>query len=102
MTKTEAERARRELQHALDALGDGAGRDLWGPGVVGQQLHQRVWGWDGETYTYCPRLFKVATAFDVSAQLAVRLDHVHPETMYACMRKVAPVLLEVLIEAGGG
>jgi hypothetical protein len=41
MTKTEAEEARRALDHACAALTDGAGQEQWGPGVIADKLWYR-------------------------------------------------------------
>jgi hypothetical protein len=84
VTKSEKETARRELMHALDALGDGAGRDMWGPGSVGVYL---VW-----------RNRLAAYAFDTAAQVAWSFRKREAAICAATMRKIAPVLLDILLE----
>lgn len=88
---------KKELAHALDALGDGAGRELWGPGPVGLKLHERS--------------SVAGKAFDYAASAAVevfwemkpgpiddkpRMIGDKPR-MIAAMRKLAPVFLELLL-----
>jgi hypothetical protein len=83
-------RAFQELGHALDALGDGSGCDVWGPGPVGQ----RLWG----------RNSHAAVAFDRAAQLAVDLTWgIGSETFDApriirAMRELAPAILLLVLE----
>lgn len=72
------------LKHALAALDDGCGHSLWGPGIVGQFLEKNY-----------P---KASQAFDTACQVAVKLRHLEPQKMIATMRKLAPVLLEVLTD----
>jgi hypothetical protein len=97
MTKTEAERARRELQHALDALGDGAGAEEWGTGSVAERLNARAW--DALTVAQHKPVALASHAFVTAAYVSVKLRTRTRDQVISCMRKVAPVLLEVLIEA---
>lgn len=83
MGKSERERARRELQHALDALSDGAGQELWGPGMLHPQLARRS--------------HLAATAFRLSYRAACSLGQYEPAASIAAMRKLAPVMLEILL-----
>lgn len=78
------------LQHALDALSDGSGHGVWGPGVIGQKL------WEANEAL-------AAQAFDAaSTTLFVNLGQ---STMskagraqfIAAMKKLAPVLLDILL-----
>lgn len=71
------------LDHALQALGDGDGHCVWGPGVVGEKLWKN--GHD-----------KAATAFDLAALNAVQLQLTGRERMTAFIRKTAPVILEAI------
>ncbi len=98
MGKAERERAKAALEHALAALGDGAGREIWGPGVVGQKLWEEVRD-KREPGTGLQRspLGQAGVAFDTSAQVAYKMGFLAPAEMYAAMRKIAPVLLEVLL-----
>lgn len=93
MTKTEANAARRELEHALAALDDGSGHETWGPGVVGQKLWDRSWEqpW-------------VAMAFDTASQVVYKFrcqtGGVHMSERPGFIddvRKLAPVMLELLL-----
>jgi len=97
MGKAERERARAALEHALAALGDGAGREIWGPGVVGEKLWAKAWTQRAEGWLPATPLGQAALAFDVSAQVAWKLGKDDPAEMYAAMRKVAPAILEVLL-----
>jgi hypothetical protein len=79
------------LQHALDALGDGSGHDVWGPGPVGHKLHM-----SGHLLA--------AQAFDeASITLTQMLDstalisRVGRPRFIAAMKKLAPVLLDILL-----
>lgn len=71
------------LDHALQALGDGDGHLLWGPGIVGEKLWK-----NGHA--------KAATAFDLAALNAVQLKLLGRAKMGEFMRKVAPVILEAI------
>jgi hypothetical protein len=74
--------AKEALKHALDALGDGSGHEVWGPGPVGAKLHEHS---------------KLAgMVFDMAAIAAVQLQHTGRVRMTATIRKLAPVLLEVI------
>lgn len=84
------------LDHALAALSDGSGHEMWGPGSVGQKL----WELDERT---------AAQAFDVTGMTLVRLLGASSsgyirlgdrQKFIADFRKLAPVLLEIL-EAEG-
>jgi hypothetical protein len=90
MGKAERERAKAALEHALAALGDGAGHTLWGPGVVGNTLWRL-------------RETKAGLAFDTAASVLFRMELfsvIRPDErprFIAAMSKIAPVLLEVLL-----
>ncbi len=95
MTDSEKDQARRELAHALDALGDGAGKEVWGPGVVGHKLLQRD--------------ARASLAFDLAsatvwramrhfAQIYAELSKEEQPKFIANMRKLAPVVLELLLD----
>ncbi len=96
MTDSEKDQARRELAHALDALKDGAGQEVWGPGVVGAKL------WD--------RSSNAGWAFDEAANTVFRamrygrlheggpLTDVEGGPFIENMRKLAPVVLELLLD----
>lgn len=70
------------LQHALDALGDGSGHQEWGPGPVILKLDA----------ISAP----ASEAFGTAALVAVKLGHQGRKKMTAAIRKLAPVLLEVI------
>lgn len=74
------------LQHALDALGDGSGHETWGPGPVGAVLLEKS-----------PA---AGRAFDDAAIIAAQLGHTSRAKMTATIRKLAPVLLEVIVGDG--
>lgn len=74
--------AKEALKHALDALGDGSGHEVWGPGPVGAKLHE-----------HSPL---AGLAFDTAAVTAVQLAHTGRHRMTATIRRLAPVLLEVI------
>ena len=71
------------LTHALAALDDGVGHDVWGPGPIGFKLWEK-------------KHAKAATAFDLSAMNAVQVGKKGREEMIAFIRKTAPVLYEAL------
>ncbi len=70
------------LQHALDALSDGSGHAIWGPGPILCKLDK----------VSAP----AASAFELSTQVAMKMHHLGREKMIATMRAIAPVLLEVI------
>ena len=71
------------LKHALAALGDGSGHEVWGPGPVGQKLYNQG-------------LLVAATAFDQAAIVAVLLNHNGRKRMTRTIRLLAPVILEAI------
>ena len=71
------------LKHALAALSDGSGHEVWGPGPVGQKLHDKG-------------LRQAALAFDTAAIVAVQLGHGGRVRMTRTIRLLAPVLLEAI------
>lgn len=84
--------ARRELAHALDALLDGAGREKWGPGVVGERLYWRS--------------RPAAIAFDAASAVIMRVhddvgawETFAPSIFAEHLRALAPVLLETVLAA---
>ena len=84
--------AHANLQHALDALGDGSGHDVWGPGPVGDKL----WQHDSNA----------ALAFDRAAQVIFGERFTRPQLDYepfipSAMRKLAPVILDIRLDALG-
>lgn len=74
---------REALDHALQALDDGIGHDVWGPGIVGGKL------WEMKHK-------RAAQAFDEAAVTAVRMSKTGRAEMIAFMRRVAPALYEAL------
>jgi hypothetical protein len=74
---------REALDHALAALDDGSGHDVWGPGPIGAKLWQK-------------RHKRAALAFDIAAQDAVHAGKLGRSAMTAFMRKVAPAVYEAL------
>lgn len=93
MTNSEKEKARRELAHALAALTDdgGRGNDGWGPGAIAARLMRR----EGETGRLSP-IHRVFMAGWSDCVFLGRNGSV--EQFASAMRKIAPVLLEVLLE----
>lgn len=100
MTRTESNAARRELEHALDALTDGSGHEQWGPGVVGSMLNERN--------------FHAHMAFDRAAQVIFgeEVDACHYKNelanmalnrsrFIAAMRRLAPIILDIRLAALG-
>jgi hypothetical protein len=75
------------LDHALAALSDGSGHDTWGPGPVGAKLWALREGNAAEAF-YSAAL--------VLLRLGIRPGKANRARFIACMRKVAPVLLEAL------
>lgn len=71
------------LDHALAALDDGSGHDVWGPGPVGFKLWEK-------------KHARAATAFDLSATNAIQVGKKGKAEMIAFMRRTAPVLYEAL------
>lgn len=84
MNQRERDEAKRELQHALDALDDGAGRELWGPGAVLDRLAWR----DGHAY---------AALYVTSGTLYNLLGLRTREQCIRGCRALAPVMLDLLL-----
>jgi hypothetical protein len=70
------------LQHALDALGDGSGHQDWGPGPILERL-------DAISNP-------AAEALAIATQVAVKVGHRTRAKMTATIRRVAPVVLDVI------
>lgn len=85
--------ARRELARAIEALTDGAGRETWGPGPVGEKLY----------WLSIP----ASRAFDLAASAIMKLvDEIvpyggsfTPAEFIEHMRRLAPPMLEVVLAA---
>lgn len=88
------DKQRAALEHALTALSDGSGHDVWGPGVVGYKLHVR-----GD--------LQAQIAFDTAAASIYKLllyrddpsgaiPRSARELFIDAMRELAPVMLTVL------
>lgn len=86
MTQSQQQKA---LAHALAALSDGSGHDVWGPGVIGHKL-------------WMANERGAAHAFDTTAMVVVRLlgDDCTRKSerprFIAAMRELAPVILSIL------
>lgn len=78
---------REALQHALDALGDGAGHAEWGPAPILERL-------DGISHP-------AAEAFAIATQVAVKIGHRSRPKMTAAIRTIAPVVLDVIWGSDG-
>lgn len=82
--------ARRELAHALEALADGAGHEVWGPGPVITRLSKRA-------------LKEPAVSLAVEAlEAAVMASHdllgaIKRDEGLSAIRALAPVFLELII-----
>jgi len=85
LDKHKADKARRELAHALEALEDGAGRSEWGPGPVLMRLGIRS-GAAADAFT-CAAL--------ATHDLLLRTSR--PAVIHA-IRVLAPVFLELAID----
>lgn len=77
------------LEHALRALEDGSGHDVWGPRPVGAVL----WT-DGR--------INAAKAFDDACSVAMRLGHIDRARSIATMKRLAPVILEAIEASADG
>lgn len=83
--------ARLDMRHALDALGDGSGWVVWGPGIVGEALQQK-----NKT---AARAFDAASVTVFVQGLAPQRDGlVEAERFIHCMRHLAPAILELMLE----
>lgn len=82
---------KKELAHALDALGDGSGHDQWGPGPVGLRLHERS-GLAGKAFDLAGQ-----SAFEALRWSNHYIDRTGRPKFIAAMRKLAPVFLELLL-----
>lgn len=86
--------ARRELKHALEALGDGAGQTEWGPGPVIERLEPRSMD--------AAQAFAMAVSTAYSAmRVAVGFDFFckpTPGDLIEATRKLAPVVLDIILE----
>lgn len=81
---------RAALGHALDALGDGSGHEVWGPGIVGQKL------WVSGHATAAKAFDGAATTlFVILGQVA--LGKAERPAFIAAMRQLAPVLFDILL-----
>lgn len=87
-SKSDTERAFADLGHALDALGDGVGQQVWGPGPVITRMmlaHKHV-------------LAVSAMNMAASASCNMLLTR-SPPRMIREMRTLAPVLLGLLLSS---
>lgn len=83
--------ARRELAHALEALGDGIGHETWGPGPVINRLCKRV--------LKEPAVQLAVEALEAATMATHDLLHrVKREDALGGIRRLAPVFLELIIE----
>jgi hypothetical protein len=81
---------RAALGHALDALGDGSGHEVWGPGVIGRKLIEG-------NHPLAARAFDAA-AWTLFNQLNYGTrGKVEKAAFIAGMRKLAPVLFDILL-----
>ncbi len=79
------------LQHALDALSDGAGHEVWGPGPVGEKL------WNNH-YCYAALAFDQAASTLFALQSSSSRIALTERAVYiANMKKLAPVMLDILL-----
>lgn len=85
-SKSDTGRAFADLDHALAALGDGAGHEVWGPGEIINHMGCKDW--------------RAAAAFSHAASVSFHLLNTRtPARMIAEMRTLAPVLLGLLLSA---
>lgn len=102
----ERERDQRALAHALQALGDGAGHEQWGPGPVGQKLidawqegrcsWRASWAFD-YAVKVASQAFMAAGVIPPVTSLRGRIEVPRKEVIML-MTKIAPVLLEAVWE----
>lgn len=87
--------ARRELTHALEALGDGIGHETWGPGPVIERLSKRE--------LKEPAVRMATEALEAATMASHDLLHrVKRDDALSAIRRLAPVFLELIIEKDDG
>lgn len=81
--------SRAALKHALAALRDGSGHEVWGPGVVGLKVYEK-------------NEYEAAHVFDDCAQVlfknGIGMKLADRPRFIAGMQKLAPVLLDILLD----
>lgn len=88
-SKSDTDRAFADLNHALAALGDGAGNETWGPSAI---LHRM-----GVKHDHA------VTAFGHAAFISYNLMGMRtPSRVIGQMRVLAPVLLQLILDAEEG
>lgn len=88
-SKSDTDRAFADLNHALAALGDGAGHETWGPAHVIEGLQRRD--------------HRAQSAFEMAARISFGLMLTRtPARMIHEMRVLAPVLLQLVLDAEEG
>lgn len=91
MKRADIEKARAELNHALDALEDGAGQEVWGPGRVIARLAKRALKEPAATHAEGALADASDTAYNV-LHLRARVD------LIDAIRRLAPLFLEMRLE----